>query len=122
MPWPHMVESIITFEPGSFSVAPSKPERIADAVARNAGGEAALLGSIDRGGDVDAEAQIGILHSLDEILGRDAIVEHRGHRCRTGQAVDHALKIRRDVAIPVRGRIHVLATDEAPRHESHRPD
>ena len=78
MPCPHIVDSIMTCEFGIFSVLPSKPERIADAVARNACILAALLGAVDRRGDVDAEAEIFLPDALDELLGRVA-------DCRTPQ-------------------------------------
>ena len=78
MPWPHMVESSITFASGSFVGFAFEAQRIADAVARDAGGETALLGAIDGGGDVDAQAEVGFFHRGDEIFGGGAVVEDGG--------------------------------------------
>src|ERR1700692_3168885 len=87
------------FRAGQFLSRAFETERITDAVARNAGGEAALLGSIDGRGDVDAEPEIGVLHRSDEILGGDAIIEYRRHSCGTGETADDGLKIRRRVSV-----------------------
>src|ERR1019366_10480234 len=54
-------------------------ERIADAVARDAGGETTLLGAVDGSGDVDAESEIRLLDGGHEIRGGRAIVEHGGY-------------------------------------------
>src|SRR5215469_473033 len=48
-----------------------EPERIADAVARNAGMMATLLGAVDGGGDIDAEAEVFLFDAFDEIFGGD---------------------------------------------------
>ena len=108
-----MVDSIITFESGQFSRRAFETKRITDAVAGNARGKTALLGSIDGRRDVDAETKVGVLHGFYEILGGDAIIEHGGHRGGTGEPVDDGLQNRRRITPPVRGRIHIFAWTES---------
>ena len=56
-----MVESSNTFDVRQLRGLAFKPQRIADAVPRDAGRETALLGAIDRRRNVDAQSQIGFL-------------------------------------------------------------
>ena len=51
---------------------------------------------------------------LHEIFRGDPIVEHRRARGGRVQPVDHGLEIGRDIAIPVRGRIHLRDGRSAP--------
>ena len=67
----------------------------------------ALLGAVDRGGNVDTEAEVGGLHFFKEILGVHAVVENGGDGCWSGEAVDDATEVGRHVALPVRRRRHV---------------
>ncbi len=122
MPCLHMVESIMTFEPGSFSVDPSNPSEYPTLWrGMPAAKQHCSAPSIDVE-ILDAELEIRILHRRDKILGRHAIVEHRGHRSGPGEPVNDPLKIRRDIAIPVRGRDSFFETDAARRHGLRRPD
>src|SRR6202795_814462 len=86
---------------------------ISDAVPRNAGGVAALLGAVDGSRDIDAYAEVGFLDSLDESLGRDAIVENGGDCAGWIETVDDSFKIGRRVTVPVGGRIHMTAGAES---------
>src|SRR5579863_1075104 len=81
-------------------------QRIADAMPRNSGRVTALLGPIHRSRNIHADPEVRFAHRRDEILRRHLIIEHRRHRARSIQPVDHRLKIRRQIPIPVRRRIH----------------
>lgn len=76
-------------------------QRIAHAVATSARLVTALLGAVDRGGPIHAQTEVGFLYAFQEILSRHAVVEHGGRGGRGIQAVDHRMKIRLDVPIPV---------------------
>src|SRR5580765_2826682 len=81
-------------------------ERIADTVAGDACRMTALLGAVNRRGDVDAESQIRLADSFHQVLRRDAIVEYGGSRGGHIETVDHGAEVGLDVALPMRKRVH----------------
>ena len=72
---------------------------------------AALLGAVDRGRDVDAEAEVLFAHALEELLGGHRWLSNTAAQVVTSvRPIDHGLEIGRVVALPV-GQSDSLACD-----------
>ena len=78
-----------------------KAQRIGHRVARNAGELAGILGVLDRGGDVDRQAQVFFRDALDEGFRLVPAVEHRRHGASLAHAFQNLLEVRLVALAPV---------------------
>ena len=116
MPWPHMVVSASIWVFGSFSSFAFKSQGVANAMRLDSSEPAALSRAFDRGGDIDAQAEISFLHGLQKIFRCLQVVEYGRDRGGFVYSVDHRAETRLHIPMPMRKRLSRFARAGELRH------